>query len=256
MPTKNEVLLKFQKDLQALNATFETEILRLEDARLVKFRGLESSRRLVEEAEAKRSEALAERHLDRTRAAAAREKALADAVKKRRDAFAASERAWRKAEEEAERKRGDKRTEENRKHADKLEEVGRILPMYKQTIPREAEYDRHEKAMARIQEDFNTAWDRAREDYQTANDNALAGERRDSEAAGDAERVGFEAAETEYNQSIQLAAEKLHDGLLKLEATRDLERGFQQQLLEVRQRWETEKNALRTKFKKDYDSAG
>jgi len=34
MPTKNEILLKFQKDLQELNASFEAGLARIEKARM------------------------------------------------------------------------------------------------------------------------------------------------------------------------------------------------------------------------------
>jgi hypothetical protein len=256
MPTKNQVLLKFQKDLQDLNAYFEAEIEKTEKARLKTFRSMAASRPFVDEADTKTSEAVTERTADRDRATAARDKAMADAARKRRDALTASEKAWRKVETEAERERDDNRTEENRKHEDKLEEISKILPMYKQTAPREAENARYEKAMARIQEDFNTAWDRARENYQTANQSALDDELRASELANDAEHAGFEAAEAEYEQTLDNITDKLHDALLKVVETKESEEAFQQQLRDTRQRWETDKNALRAKFKKDYDNAG
>lgn len=255
MPTKNQVLLKFQKDLQELDATFEAEIQAMEKARLKKFRSIETSRPLVDEADIKTSEAVAERKADRGRATAARDKAVADATQKRRDALVKSEKAWRKAEDDAEGVRDDKRTEENRKHEDKMEEIDAILPMYKQAAPREAENARHEKAMARIQEDFDTAWDRARETYQNANQAALDDELRASELANDAQHEGLEAADAEYEQTVENVRARLHDVLLKGPETKGLEEGFQQQLRDTRERWETDKSALRAKFKKDYDNA-
>jgi len=144
MPTKKQVLLKFQKDLQELNASFENEIQVIERARLKKFRSMEASRAQVAEADTKTSEAGAERTADRGRATAARDKAIADATLKRRAGLVASEKAWRKAEDEAQRERDDERTEENRKHVDRMEEIDAILPMYRQAAPREAENARHD----------------------------------------------------------------------------------------------------------------
>jgi hypothetical protein len=256
MPTKNQVLLKFQKDLQELNASFEAEMRAIEKARLKKFWSMATSRPLVDDADTKASEADAERKADRSRATAARNKAIADATQKRRDALLASDKAWRRAEDEAERARDDKHTEESRKHEDKMEEIGAILPMYKQTALRDAENARHEKVMARIQEDFDTAWDRAREDYQNANQAALDGELRASELGNDAEQEGFAAADVEYEQTLENVRAKLHDALLKSAETRELEEGFQQQLRDTRDRWETDKAILRAEFKKNYDNAG
>jgi hypothetical protein len=196
-----------------------------------------------------------ERNADRARALGARDKAVGVAAQRRREAFQDAEKAWRKAEQDAERERDDAREKENRKLEDKLEEISQILPMYKQTPLREAENDRHEKEMKRIQEDFDTAWDRAREDYQSANQEALDEERAATEAANSAEKEGLDAAEAEYVQTLDNAAARLHDTLLKLAETKELEEGFQQQLRDTRQRWEAEKAALRARFKKDYDNA-
>ncbi|MFI5184930.1 MAG: hypothetical protein ACHQNV_11060 [Vicinamibacteria bacterium] len=256
MPTKSQVLLKFQKDLQELNARFEDEIQAIERARIKRFRSMETSRALVDELDTKTSEAEAERKADRARAAAARDKAIADATQKRRAALVASERAWRKAEDEAERARDDKRREETRRHEDRMEEIAAILPMYKQAASREAENARHDKAMARIEEDFDTAGGRARESYQIANQAALDDELRASEAANDAEHEGGEAADAEYEQTLVNVRAKLHDALLKSATTKELEEAFQQQLCDTRERWEEDKSALRTRFKKDYDKAG
>ena len=112
------------------------------------------------------------------------------------------------------------------------------------------------KVMARIQEDFNTAGDRARENYQITNQAALDDELRASELANEAEHEGFEAADAESEQSLVNVRAKLHDALLKSATTKELEEAFQQQLRDTRERRETAKNALRTKFKKDYDNAG
>ena len=256
MPTKSQVLLEFQRDLQELNARFEDEIQAIEKARIKKFRSIATSRTLVEEADTKTSEAAAERKADRGRATAARDKAVADATQKRRAALVASERAWRKAEDEAERARDDKRVEESRRHEDRMEEIATILPMYKQAAPREAENARHDKAMARIEEDFTAAGGRARENYQIANQAALDDELRASEAANDVEHEGWEAADAEYEQTLVNVGATLHDALSKSATTRELEEAFQQQLCDTRARWEADKSSLRTKFKKDYDNAG
>jgi hypothetical protein len=255
MPTKNEILLKFQKDLQELNATFEAELAKIEKARIKKFGTMPSSKGAVEDFETSSAAALKERDADRARALGAREETVGVVAQKRRDEFRDAEKAWREAERDAERGRDDAREKEDRRYEDKLEEISQVLPMYKQTPLREAENDRHEKALKRIQEDFNTAWDRAREDYQSANQEALDDERAATEAANSAEKEGLDAAEVEYVQTLDNAADKLHDTLLKLAATKELEEGFQQQLRDTRQRWETEKAALRARFKKDYDNA-
>jgi len=110
MATKSQVLLKFQRDLQELNASFETEIEAIEGARLKKFRSMGASRALVEAADTKTSEAVAERMADRERAAAARDQAVAVAAQKRRTALETSEKAWRKAESEADSARRSWRT--------------------------------------------------------------------------------------------------------------------------------------------------
>jgi hypothetical protein len=255
MPTKNEILLKFQKDLQELSAYFEAELAKIEKARIKKFGTMPSSRAAVDDFQTSSAAAMAERNADRARALGGRDQAVAVAAQKRRDAFQDAEKAWRKAEQGAERERDDAREKENRKDEDKLEEISNILPLYKQTPLREAEDARHEKEMKRIQEDFNTAWDRAREDYQSANQEALDEERAATEAANSAEREGLDSAGAEYVQTLDNTADKLHDTLLKREDTKELEEGFQQQLRDTRQRWETEKAALRAKFKKDYDTA-
>lgn len=252
MPTQNEILLKFQKDLQELNASFEAGLSRIEKARIKKFGTMPSSKAAVDGFETKGAAAMEERNADRARALGARDEAVGLAAQKRRDAFQDAERAWRKAEQDAERERDDARGEENRRHEDKAEEISEILPMYKQTPLREAEGARHEKEMERIQEDFDTAWDRAREDYQSANQEALDEERAATEAANSAEQEGLAAAEAEYALTLRNAADKLHDTLLKLAATKELEEGFQQQLRDTRQRWEAEKAVLRARFKKDY----
>ncbi len=255
MPSKSQILLQFQRDLQDLNARFEAEIEAIESARLRKLRSLAASRALVEVADAKTAEAVAERGADRARASAARDQAIAVATQKRRAALEASEKAWRKAESEAERAREDARREESRRHEGKLTEIGAILPMYKQASPRETENDRHEQALARIQEDFDTASARAREDYQAANGVALADELRATELANDAEHEGLAAADRECEQTLANVRAGLHDGLLKLAATKELEEGFEQQLRDTRGRWQAEKAALRAAFKKHYDEA-
>jgi hypothetical protein len=255
MPTRNEILLKFQKDLQALNAGFEAGLARIEKARIKKFGTMPSSRDAVDLFERSSAAAMAERNADRARALGARDKAVAAAAQKRRDAFRDAEKEWREAERDAERERDDLREKEDRKHQDKLEEISEILPLYKQTPLREAESARHEKEMKRIQEDFATAWDRAREDYQSANQEALDEERAATEAANGAEKEGLDAAEAEYARTLENAAQTLHGALLKLADTRELEEEFQQRLRDTRERWETEKAALRARFKKDYDKA-
>jgi hypothetical protein len=255
MPTKNEILLKFQKDLQELNAYFEAGLAKIEKARIKKFETMPSSKGAVEDFETSSAAATEERNADRARALGARHKAVGVAAQKRRDAFRDAEKAWREAERDAERERDDVREKEDRKYEDKLEEISKVLPMYKQTPLREAENARHEKEIKRIQEDFDTAWDRAREDYQSANQEALDDERAATEAANSAEREGLDAALAEYVQTLDNAADRLHDTLLKLAETKELEEGFQQQLRDTRQRWEAEKAALRAKFKKDYDNA-
>jgi hypothetical protein len=255
MPTKNEILLKFQKDLQDLSAYFEAELAKIEKARIRKFGTMPSSRDAVEDFERSSAAAMAERHADRARALGARDRAVAVAAQKRRDAFRDAEKAWREAERDAERERDDAREKEGRRYEDKLEEISKILPMYKQTPLREAENARHEKEMKRIEEDFNTAWDRTREDYQTANQEALDDERAATEAANGAEKEGLDAAEAEYAQTLENAADKLRDTLLRHAETKELEEEFQQQLRDMRQRRENEKAALRARFKKDYDKA-
>jgi len=255
VPTRNEILLKFQKDLQELSAYFEAELAKIEKARLRKFGTMPSSRDAVDAFERSSAAAMAERDGDRSRALGAREKAVAAAAQERRDAFRDAEKDWREAEREAERERDDAREKENRKYEDKLDEISEILPMYKQTPLREAENARHEKEMKRIEDDFTTAWDRAREDYQSANQEALDEERAATEAANGAEKEALDAAGAEYAQTVESAADRLHGALLKLADTKELEEGFQQQLRAVRQRRETEKAALRARFKKDYESA-
>jgi len=256
MPTKSQVLLEFSKDLQELNARFEAEIRAIDNARLDEFRSTGASRPLVDEADARTLQAVAEREADRGRATAARDAAMADTTRKRRDALVTSEKAWRSAEDEAERARDDKRTAEDRRHEDKMTEIDAIVPMYKQAASRDAENARHDEAMARIQEDFTAAWDRAREDYQNANQAALDDELRALERGNDAEREGFEAADAEYEQTLENVRARLHDALLRSAETRELEEAFQQQVRDTRDRWEADRNALRAKFKKDYDDAG
>jgi hypothetical protein len=253
VPTRNEILLKFQKDLQELSAYFEAELAKIEKARLRKFGTMPSSRDVVDDFERSSAAAMAERDGDRSRALGAREKAVAAAAQKRRDAFRDAEKDWREAEREAERERDDAREKENRKYEDKLDEISEILPMYKQTPLREAENARHEKEIKRLAEDFDIAWNRAREDYQSANQEALDEERAATEAANGAEKEALDAAEIEHAQTLENAAHKLHDTLLKLADTKELEEGFQQRLRDTRQRWEAEKAALRARFKKDYD---
>lgn len=255
MPTRNEILLKFQKDLQELSARFEAALAKIEMARIKRFAAMSSSRDAVLDFERSSAAAMAERNADRARALGARDKAVALAAQKRRDAFRDAEKAWREVERDAERERDDAREKENRKYEDKLEEISEVLPLYKQTPLREAESARHEKEMKRIEEDFNIAWDRAREDYQSANQEALDEERAATEAANSAEKEGLEAAEAEHGQTLQNAAEKLHGTLLKLADTKELEEEFQQELRDTRQRWETQRAALRARFKRDYDKA-
>ncbi len=255
MASKIDVLLEFQRDLQQLNARFQGEIDAIESARLKRCSALEVSRDLVETAASKTAEAQAERLADRERATAGREQAIAAAAQKRRAALEAAERAWRRAEREAERARDDERREENRRHEDKTEAVDAILPMYKQALPREVENARHEKALARIQQDFDTTSDRAREDYQAAQAAALADELRATEQANDAEHDALRSADGECEETLRNVRTRLHDGLLKSAATRQLEEGFQQQLRDTRERWETEREALRARFKADYDRA-
>ena len=132
MPSKSQVLLKFQQDLQELNARFEDEIAAIEGDRLRKFRALSESRALVEGADLKTAEAVAERKGDRERATTGRDQAVAVATQKRRVALEASQKAWRKAEEQLESARDDARLQESRRHEDKLGEIDAILPMYKQ----------------------------------------------------------------------------------------------------------------------------
>jgi hypothetical protein len=255
MPTRNEILLKFQKDLQELSARFAAELAQTETARIEKFGTMPSSKPAVDAFVTSGAAAVSERDADRARALGARDQAIAAAAQKRRYAFQRADKAWRKAEQDAERDRDDDREKENRRHDDELEEISQILPMYKQTPLREAEDARHEKEMNRIQEDFDTAWDRAREDYQSANQEALEEERAATEAANSAEKERLDAAEAEYAQTLAHSADKLHDTLLKSADTKELEEGFQQQLRDTRQRWEAEKAALRARFKKDYDNA-
>jgi hypothetical protein len=255
MASKNEVLLKFQQDLQELNGCFEDEIAALEAARLQRFRALDASRALVEAADLRIAAAVAERKTDRERAMAAREQAVAAAAQKRRAALEASQKTWRRTEEQAERARDAARLEESRKHADKTAAIDAILPMYEQAVPREAENERHEQALARIEEDFASACDRARADYQTANESALADELRATELANDAEQEGLAAADAECEWALEHARAQLSDGLTQLAATRDLEAGFQQQLRDARGRWAAAKEALRARFQADYEAA-
>ena len=255
MPTRNEILLKFQRDLQELSAYFQAELAKIGKARIKKFGTMPSSRDAVLDFESSNAAAMAERNADRARALGARDKAVAVAAQKRRDAFRDAEKAWREAERDAERERDDAREKENRKYEDELDEISKVLPMYKQTPLREAETARHEKEMKRIEQDFATAWDRGREDYQSANQEALDEERTATEAANSAEKEGLDAAEAEHAQTLENAAHKLHDTLLKRADTKELEEGFQQRLRDTRQRWEAEKAALRARFRKDYDKA-
>jgi hypothetical protein len=256
MATRNEVLLKFQQDLQELNGRFEGELAAIETARLQRFRALDASRALVEAADRKTAEAVTERKADRERAIAAREQSVAAAAQKRRATLEASQKAWRRTEEQAERARDDARRAEDRKHEDKTAAIDAILPMYEQAAPREAENERHEQALARIEEDFARACDRARADYQAANESALADELRATELANDAEQEGLAAADAEYEWALEDTRARLREGLSALAATRDLEAGFQQQLRDVRVRWAADKEALRARFKADYDAAG
>ena len=255
MPSKSQVLLKFQQDLQELNARFEDEIAAIEGDRLRKFRALSESRALVEGADLKTAEAVAERKADRERATTGRDQAVAVATQKRRVALEASQKTWRKAEEQLGSALDDARLQESRRHEDKLGEIDAILPMYKQAAPREAESERHEQALARIQQDYESACDRAREDYQTANDAALADELRATELANDAEHEGRAAADAECERTLENVRAQLSDELLKRTATKELEEDFQQQLRDARGRWASEKEALRSRFKADYDAA-
>ncbi len=255
MPTKSEVLQRFQRDLGELNARFEAELATVGEARLEQFRSLAASRSLVATADAKEATAQAERLADRARASAGREQAVAAATQKRWSALDAARQAWRKAEERLERSSADARTEEERRHADEIAKVDAILPMYKQFPLRGAEDARHEQALERIREDYAEACARAREDYQTANEAALADELRAAELANDAEQAGLAAADAECVQTLENVRAALSDGLLKLPETRGLEEGFQEQMRLSRGRWVSEKEALRARFKADYESA-
>ena len=255
MPTKEEVLARFQVDLQDLNARFLAQIDAIESSRLERFRAMPVARPLVERADAARATAGADRLADRARAGVARDRAMAAATRRRSEALRRSGETWRDAEEKALEARDDARTKEDRRHEDRLEEIDRIRPMSQQAAPRAAEETLHEKITLRIQEDYETALDRARDAYQRRNDDILSEELSASEQANDDEYAALQAAELEFEQSLDNIAASLHDALLKAAETKDLEAAFQQQVRDMRERWEAEKGTLRAAFKRDYETA-
>lgn len=253
--TKNEILTRYCKDLQALDAEHDLQVARLQEERLKRLAAVPAGRKLVEAAEAARNAAAAELSADRDRAASARDAAMAAAAEKRREAFAANEQAWHKAERAAERRRDDERREETRKHEDALDKIARTLPLHQQAIPRAEEMARHEEALSRIQADFDAGWDRARQDFQVANEQALQVERRASELANDAFQEGRRLAELHYTTTLDAAESKLHDALLDGKETRAIEEEIQGRGREIQRQWQDEREALHSRFKKDYDSA-
>lgn len=260
MPTssalrKNEILLQYCKDLQALDAAHDGEVAGLEAERLKRVADVPAGRALVQAAEAARGAAAAELSTDRERAAAVRDAAMAVVADKRREQFAANDQARQKAERSAERARDDRRTEENRKHEDALEKIARSLPLSQQALPRAEEVARHEKELARIQADFEVAWDRAREDFQAANESVSQVERRASELANDAHQEAVRVAELHYRTTLDAAATKLHDGLLKCAETRAIEEEMEQRARELQRQWQEKREALHARFKRDYDAA-
>ena len=83
----------------------------------------------------------------------------------------------------------------------------------------------------------------------------MSDELRETEEANDQEYAARQSAEEEYELSLDNIAAALHDALLKAAETKELEQVFQQQVRDLRQRWETEKAALRAAFKMAYDGA-
>jgi len=254
-PTRNEILLQYCKDLQALDAAHDAEVAGLEADRLKRVAEVPAGRALVEASEAARRAAAVELSSDRERAALARDTAMSGAADKRRQAFAANEQARQKAERAAERARDDDRTEENRKHEDALDKIARTLPLSQQAVPRADEMARHEKELLRIQEDFETAWDRIGEDLQAANDSETDAELHASELANDACQEAVRLAELHYRTTLAAAAAKLHDGLVQCQATRPIEEEAEQRGRDLLQQWQQKREALHARFKEDYDKA-
>ncbi len=254
-PTRNEILLQYCRDLQALDTAHAAEVAGLEAERLKRIAEVPAGRALVQAAEAARGVAAAELSADRERAASVRDAAMAAAADKRREQIAANDQTRQKAERAAERARDDQRAEENRKHEDALGKIAKTLPMYQQALPRAEEMARHQKELALIQAEFDLSWDRARQDFQAATESATRNELHASELANDAHQEAVRVAELHYQATLEAAAAKLHEGLVKCAETRGVEEAITQQGRALEQRWQEKREALHTRFKKDYDSA-
>ncbi len=255
VPTKNEILVQYCRDLQALDAEHDAQVARLEAERLQRIAEVPAGRPLLEAAQAARRAAATELSADRERAASARDAAMAAAAEKRRESFAGNEQAWHKAERAAERRRDDDRTDENRKHEDALEKIAKTLPMHQQAIPRAEEMARHEKVLARIQADCDTARERAREDYQAANDVVVQAETRASELANDAQEQAVRVAELHHQGTLGAVESKLHEELLGCRDTRTIEEEIAQRGGGLQRQWQEAREALHARFKEDYDAA-